>query len=787
MGRRLVTAGLACGLAVTGVLPTFVGRALADTVVSGVTKVDATQWVPDAPGLSGVAYRASTNSLVVVDMQNHDFAGFDGTNLWEYDLDTGLVSYTSSILPDDTDDPTGVAIKAGATPADDTLFVSSDSTMSVLVVQAGADGKFGEINDVNDDTQLAELLVDGDVEDPAYNTVNGHLYVLEGSGVIADINPGVDGIFGNLDDPAIIEFQIPDNQPGPGGQILMDVEGLAYDAASGNLFAAARFGNIYEFTPAGVFIQQHVTTGIRALGVNSVSGLTAQPAGGLFPSTTYWIAERGTDSTTVADGALYRVTLGPPPALPNNLPVLSPIVTPIAASEGVQVTFDANATDPNFGQTLTYSLHPTLPAAPPAGATINSSTGVFTWTPSAAGAVTVRVVVTDNGTPAMSASQDVVINVGDVNAPPVIQGGPFEPLHSEGDTVNFDFSATDSDGPQPLSWSATGLPPGLSIGQSNGTVTGTVSAGATAGSPYNVTVTVSDGAGTDQEMMQWEIANTNPHAPVLANITDKVVTRGEQLIFNATASDADGHARFFSLTTKPSGATITAGGQFKWTPNVNPGNYNVTVKVTDNGVPPRTDQQTFVITVVAPEPPDSGTNDPFTDDDGSVFENSIEWLRAQGITQGCNPPANDRFCPDDEVSRGQMAAFLVRALNYPATSVDYFTDDGGSVFENSINRLRAAGVTQGCNPPNNSRYCPSGLVTRGQMAAFLVRALDLPAYNGPDRFTDDNGHVFEGAIERLAQAGITVGCNPPANDRFCPNDFVTRGQMAAFLKRALGG
>jgi hypothetical protein len=73
------------------------------------------------------------------------------------------------------------------------------------------------------------------------------------------------------------------------------------------------------------------------------------------------------------------------------------------------------------------------------------------------------------------------------------------------------------------------------------------------------------------------------------------------------------------------------------------------------------------------------------------------------------------------------------------------------------------------------------------MAAFLVRAFDLPSYNGPDRFTDDNGNVFEGAIERLAQAGITLGCNPPTNDRYCPDDFVTRGQMAAFLKRALGG
>ena len=50
----------------------------------------------------------------------------------------------------------------------------------------------------------------------------------------------------------------------------------------------------------------------------------------------------------------------------------------------------------------------------------------------------------------------------------------------------------------------------------------------------------------------------------------------------------------------------------------------------------------------------------FTDDDNSVFEMDIEWLAAHGITAGCNPPANDHFCPDDNVTRGQMAAFLHR-------------------------------------------------------------------------------------------------------------------------------
>jgi hypothetical protein len=56
----------------------------------------------------------------------------------------------------------------------------------------------------------------------------------------------------------------------------------------------------------------------------------------------------------------------------------------------------------------------------------------------------------------------------------------------------------------------------------------------------------------------------------------------------------------------------------------------------------------------------------------------------------------------------------------PSTSTDFFTDDNGSTFEGNINRVAAAGITLGCG---NGMYCPTGLVTRGQMAAFLHRAL----------------------------------------------------------------
>jgi endoglucanase len=175
----------------------------------------------------------------------------------------------------------------------------------------------------------------------------------------------------------------------------------------------------------------------------------------------------------------------------------------------------------------------------------------------------------------------------------------------------------------------------------------------------------------------------------------------------------------------------------------------------------------------------------FVDDDDSVFQDDIEWLAATGITRGCNPPANDRFCPDQPVTRGQMAAFLRRALDQRLVTgaVASFVDDDDSVFQADIEWLAATGVTRGCNPPANDRFCPDDAVTRGQMAAFLTRALDLPATTSAG-FVDAAG-TFAGDIDRLAGSGITRGCNPPTNDRFCPDQPVTRGQMAAFLRRAL--
>ena len=137
------------------------------------------------------------------------------------------------------------------------------------------------------------------------------------------------------------------------------------------------------------------------------------------------------------------------------------------------------------------------------------------------------------------------------------------------------------------------------------------------------------------------------------------------------------------------------------------------------------------------------------------------------------------YCPEDTVTRGQMAAFLTRALGLAPSNRDWFSDDDDSIFEDAINRVAEAGITVGCGP---DRYCPTDRVTRGQMAVFLDRALGLPGTSS-DYFEDDAGKFYENSANKMFEAGITHGCG---GDRYCGDDPVTRGQMAAFLARALG-
>ncbi len=164
-----------------------------------------------------------------------------------------------------------------------------------------------------------------------------------------------------------------------------------------------------------------------------------------------------------------------------------------------------------------------------------------------------------------------------------------------------------------------------------------------------------------------------------------------------------------------------------------------------------------------------------------AFAGEILGLSELGVTGGCNPEGT-KYCPEQSVTRGQMARFLVRAFGFTGnTAGDPFTDDTG-IFEDDIEILFANGITRGCNEAG-TLFCPDKPVTRAEMAAFLVRTLGLAANPGGDPFTDDTG-IFEQDIEELHAAGVTSGCNPEGT-KYCPNNPVLRGQMAAFVIRSL--
>jgi hypothetical protein len=151
-----------------------------------------------------------------------------------------------------------------------------------------------------------------------------------------------------------------------------------------------------------------------------------------------------------------------------------------------------------------------------------------------------------------------------------------------------------------------------------------------------------------------------------------------------------------------------------------------------------------------------------------------------GITAGCsnNPP---EFCPDQPVTRGQMAVFIEAALGHPPnTCGGRFADvPSDSPFCGFIERMAEDKITGGCGGNN---LCPNDPVTRGQMAVFIEAALGHPANTCAGRFGDvPLESPFCGFIERLADDGITGGCG---GDNFCPDIPVTRAQMAVFLVTA---
>ena len=173
----------------------------------------------------------------------------------------------------------------------------------------------------------------------------------------------------------------------------------------------------------------------------------------------------------------------------------------------------------------------------------------------------------------------------------------------------------------------------------------------------------------------------------------------------------------------------------------------------------------------------------------SLFYRFVEAIFHGRITAGgfCGG-----YCPGDATLRKQMAVFVLKAkegpffVPPPATGV--FNDvPASNPFAPWIEELFRRGVVAGCAAPGGPNYCPDDPVLRQQMAVFLLRTLEGPAYDPPDCagvFEDvPCPGLFTDFIEELAARQIAAGCG---GEHYCPSAVTTRGQMAAFLTKTFG-
>ncbi|KAA6439779.1 T9SS type A sorting domain-containing protein, partial [Dyadobacter flavalbus] len=487
----------------------------------------------------------------------------------------------------------------------------------------------------------------------------------------------------------------------------------------------------------------------------------------------------------------------------NAAPVLA-VIGSKTATAGQPLSFTASATDPDQGQSRTFAL-----VNAPSGAAINASTGVFSWTPAAAGTFTLTVKVTDNGSPALSDEETITVTVGNAPVGPAairintgstaayttVDGRQFSADQYYGNVTGgtgtlastVDILNTTDDVLYRSERSAATI--SYSIPVTSGTISvvlhfaetyfgapGKV-AGGTGKRMFNVdiegsrkltnydiyaraggavrpvletfAVTVTDGilninftsgSANMPKISAIEVLPQTPQAnaaPVLAVIGSKTATVGQPLSFTASATDPDqGQSKTFALVNAPSGAAINAStGVFSWTPAA-AGTFTLTVKVTDNGSPALSDEETVTVTVgnattAAAIRINAGATTAFTTADGRQFSAD----RYFGGTNGTTTLANTvdiLNTTNDELYRSERSS---AAFNYsiPVTNgtmnvVLHFAETWfgapGKVAGGTGKRMFNVDIEGSRKLTNYDIYAKAGGAVRPVLETFAVTVRD---------------------------------------------------------------
>ena len=319
-------------------------------------------------------------------------------------------------------------------------------------------------------------------------------------------------------------------------------------------------------------------------------------------ASTNFFQAKVTDSGTPARSATnsFYVIVNEPLGPENHPPVL-PAPTVVTIMRTNVLVFTNTATDIDVpAQTLTYQL-----LSGPSGASIDAN-GIVRWTPSSAGANFFQTKVTDNGSPAKSATNSfyVVVNepVAPENHPPVLPPSGVVSMLKLTPLVYVNTAIDADQPPQALTYQLLVSPSGATI-DVNGIVHWTP---ATVGTNYFQAKVTDNGSPAKSATNSFYVIVSEPvssenHPPVLPRPTVVTALKLTETVITNTATDIDLPAQLltYELLAKPDGATIDSNGIVRWTPSATQGSSTnrFRAKVTDNGTPPRSATNVFYVIV----------------------------------------------------------------------------------------------------------------------------------------------------------------------------------------------
>ena len=331
--------------------------------------------------------------------------------------------------------------------------------------------------------------------------------------------------------------------------------------------------------------------------------------------------------------------------------------TPITSgSENSLYAYDVDATDPDAGDILSYSL-----LLAPAGMTIDATSGLINWTPTVSGAFDVDVVVTDSTNRTDRQIFLVTVNKGASDQPPTIDSITAQTV-IVGDSLSVAASGSDPDG-DPVRYSITSGPAGLAINSATGEILWTPSAAQVGGAAVIVRVTDLGGQFAETSFSVQVLSETPNTPPVIADVEDQTIAPFNTLQIQLSATDPDPEdTLLFSLSGAPAGMQLDdRSGFISWSPSSSDsGQVSVTAVVTDSAG--ASSSTTFAIDITQLNLAPIAVNDAYTIDQRQTLN-----VPDPGVLDNDSDPNNDPL--NASVTQGPMLGTL-----------DSFSNGGGFVY-----------------------------------------------------------------------------------------------------------